>query len=311
MTGTAGALRTPDWLLRGEIGLGRFDRSGQRRRRSFVEKTLEGVSEVMRQAMFSEDVARRQGLLQRIDPRAKVVVALALLLATGLVHHIPVLLGMYAVTLVLAGASGLAIGFFIKRVWLFIPIFTGIIVLPATFSFITPGEVLLPLWSWHGHAVGITEQGLETAGLLVMRVATSVSLVVLVTLTTPWAKLLAGLRALLVPRLFVLIIGMAYRYVFLLLDSVADMYTAREARAVGNARDTKRDRRVLAATAGALFGKAHALSEEVHMAMTSRGFRGDAKTLGGLRIAGLDVAFALSGAALAALALGGDRLIGR
>ena len=42
--------------------------------------------------------------------------------------------------------SGLPLGFFIKRVWLFIPIFTGIVVLPATFSFITHGDIVVPLW---------------------------------------------------------------------------------------------------------------------------------------------------------------------
>ncbi len=167
-----------------------------------------------------------------------------------------------------------------KRVWLFIPIFTGIIVIPAMFSFITPGSIVLTLWTWHGHAVGITEQGLTTAGLLVMRVACSVSIVVLITLTTPWTKLLAGLRALFVPKIFILIIGMAYRYIFLLLNSVTDMYTARKARAVGNPNaDVKESRRFVTATAGALFGKAHSLSEEVHMAMVSRGYSGDAKTL--------------------------------
>ena len=46
----------------------------------------------------------------------------------------------------------------------------------------------------------------------------SISLVVLLTLTTPWAKLLAALRSLHVPKMFVLIIGMAYRYLFLLLE---------------------------------------------------------------------------------------------
>ena len=33
------------------------------------------------------------------------------------------------------------------------------------------------------------------------------------------------------------------------------------------------------ASAGALFGKAHHLSEEVHQAMVARGYRGDARTL--------------------------------
>src|SRR5207237_8821336 len=102
---------------------------------------------------------------------------------------------MYACTLVLAKASGLSLRFFIKRVWLFIPIFTGIVVLPATFSFVTHGHIVVPFGTWFGHRVGITSQGLTAASLIVTRVAVSISLVVLLTLPTPWNKLLAALRA--------------------------------------------------------------------------------------------------------------------
>ena len=42
----------------------------------------------------------------------------------------------------------------------------------------------------------MTSQGLTSAGLIVTRVAVSISLVVLLTLTTPWNRLLAALRAL-------------------------------------------------------------------------------------------------------------------
>jgi energy-coupling factor transporter transmembrane protein EcfT len=135
--------------------------------------------------------------------------------------------------------------------------------------------------------------------------------VVLFTLTTPWNKMLAGLRALFVPKIFILIIGMAYRYIFLLLNAVTDMYTARKARAVGNpSGDVKEGQRFVTATAGALFGKAHVLSDEVHQAMVSRGYTGDAKTLQQPRVAVTDVVFAVCVLVFAILALGGDRLLG-
>ena len=313
MTGsTVGRSTTaPAWLVQGEVALCPCGCIGKRKKGSFVEKTLSGASDVMRQAMFGEDVAAQDGLLQRIDPRVKIVALVVLLLTAALVRNILVLIGIYASTVVLAAASRLPVGFFVKRVWLFIPIFTGIIAIPAMFSFITPGTIVLPLWNWHGHAVGITEQGLTTAGLLVMRVACSVSIVVLITLTTTWTKLLAGLRALFVPKIFILIIGMAYRYIFLLLNSVTDMYTARKARAVGNpSGDVKEGRRFVTATAGALFGKAHALSEEVQMAMVSRGYSGDAKTLQPPAIHAVDVVFLAAVLAFAVVTLGGDRLLG-
>jgi cobalt/nickel transport system permease protein len=308
---TGPAAPTPGWLVQGEVALCPCGCIGRRKKGSFVEKTLSGASNLMRQAMFGEEVAAQEGLLQRIDPRVKIVSLFGLLVVTALVRSIPVLLAMYAVTVALAVLSALPVGFFIKRVWLFIPVFTGIIVLPATLSFITPGTIVLPLWHWHGTLVGVTSQGLTSAGLMIIRVATSVSLVVLMTLTTPWTKLLAGLRSLFVPRIFILIIGMAYRYIFLLLNSVTDMYTARKARSVGNGRrDDKEGRTFVAASAGALFGKAHTLSDEVHMAMVSRGYRGDAKTLSGFHVAVRDAVFAAACLATGLLILWGDHLVG-
>jgi cobalt ECF transporter T component CbiQ len=260
--------------------------------------------------MFSDDVAARDGLLQRIDARTKLVSAFTLLLATAFVRNPVVLAGLYASSLALAAASRLSMRFFVARVWLFIPIFTGIVVTPATFSFVTHGHIVVPLGTWFGSRVGLTEQGLTAAGLIIMRVATSISLVALVTITTPWPRLLAALRALFVPSMFILVIGMAYRYIFHLLDSVGEMFTARKARRVGREADTRRDRAFVASSAGALFGKAHALSEEVHMAMVSRGYRGDATVLAQSRLRAADFAVFAATIALAITTIGADRVIG-
>jgi cobalt/nickel transport system permease protein len=301
---------TPQWLLRDEAGLCQCVSIGKRRKGSFVAKTLAGASGVLRQAISSEEVAAQKGLLQRIDARVKLVTLIGLLIAVGLLQWLPLLVVAYAMTLGLAAASRLPVWSFIKRVWLFIPIFTGIVVLPATLSVITPGNVVLPLWTWHGQPEGFTEQGLHSAGLIITRVATSVSLVVLLTLTTSWVRLLAALRALGVPKIFVLIIGMAYRYLFLLLDTVDDIYTARKSRTLRPERDAKQGRKFVAAGAGTLFGKAHQVSEEVHQAMVARGFTGNAQTLEAFRLRAIDAAWAAGAVAIAAALLFADRLLG-
>jgi cobalt ECF transporter T component CbiQ len=303
------ARSTPPWLLQAEVGLCPCGCIGKRRRASFTDRTLDGIANVLRQALFNDDVARAPGLLQRLDPRAKLASLLVLLLAAGLAHHVWPLAALYALTIVLAVASGIALGFFVRRVWLFIPIFTGIVVVPAMFSFITPGEIVVGLGTWFGHDVGLTRQGLESAALIVSRVATSISVVVLVTITTPWPALLAALRSLRVPTTFVMIIGMAYRYLFVLLASVGEMYTARKARALGPDKDTRAGRRYVAASAGALFGRAHALSEEVHQAMLARGWRGDAVLLDPPRTRAADVAWLLACALIAVVVVGGDRVL--
>jgi len=302
---------TPTWLLQREVGLCQCCSVGRRSKATFIDKTIAAASGVLRQALFTDDIAAQPGLLQRLDPRVKATTILALVISAALLHNVPVLLALYVVALLLAVASKMSLSYFVKRVWLFVPIFTGIVVLPATFSFVTHGHIVVPLGRWFGHPVGLTSQGLRAASLIVIRVATSISFVVLVALTTTWTRLLAALRALLMPRMFILVLGMAYRYVFHLLGSVTDMYEARKARTVHAGNIVRSGRAFVSATAGTMFGKAHAMSEEVHQAMVSRGYTGHARTLSAFRLRAIDVAWVVCCSLIIALVIGVDRAIGR
>jgi cobalt/nickel transport system permease protein len=282
---------------------------GKRRKGSYLAKTLQGGARLLQQVMFGEDVAAGRGLLQRIDPRVKLLSLLVLLVVGGFARSLATLAVMYALTLVLAVASALPLGFFVKRVWLFVPIFTGIAVLPATLSIVTPGDVVLTLWHWHGAPEGFTAQGLTAATRVVCRVAVSISLVVLLTLTTPWVRLLAALRSLGVPRIFIMIIGMAYRYIFLLLGTVTEMFQARQARTPGTPKHDRSARAFLGAGVGTLLGKAAHLSEEVHQAMVARGFRGDATTLDRPVVRRVDLVYAALVLAVSVALMWGDQLL--
>ena len=90
-TGTEGSTTppTPRWLIQGDLALCPCGCIGKRKKGSFVEKTIDGASNLMRQAIFGEDVANQAGLLQRIDPRVKIFSMLALLIATAFLRHIP------------------------------------------------------------------------------------------------------------------------------------------------------------------------------------------------------------------------------
>jgi energy-coupling factor transporter transmembrane protein EcfT len=164
---------------------------------------------------------------------------------------------------------------------------------------------------WFGHRVGLTSQGLRSAGLIVIRVVTSISFVVLLALTTTWTRLLAALRSMLVPRMFTLVLGMAYRYVFHLLGSVTDMYEARKSRTVQVGEAVKTGRAFVSATAGTLFSKAQAMSEEVYQAMVSRGYSGHPRTLSAFRIRAVDLAWIAGCAVVIGAVLTVDHAVGR
>jgi cobalt/nickel transport system permease protein len=302
---------TPAWLLQREVALCPCGCVGKRSKTNFIDKTITGASSVMRQALFTDEIAAQPGLLQRIDPRVKAVTMLAFVITAAIIRNIPVLVGLYLIALALAAASRISLPYFIKRVWLFIPIFTGIVVLPAMFSFITPGHIVVPMGHWFGHRVGLTSQGVRSAGLIVIRVAASISFVVLLAITTTWTRLLAALRAMFLPRMFVLVLGMAYRYVFHLLGSVTDMYEARKARTVQANSGSRSGRAFVSATAGTLFGKAHATSEEVHQAMVSRGYTGHPRTLSASKVKPIDLVWVLCCAIVIAAVVGIDHAVGR
>ncbi len=143
--------------------------------------------------MFSDDVAAQAGLLQRLDARVKLVTLLGLLVVTAFAALDPDARRDVRRHARARGGEPAVAGFFVKRVWLFVPIFTGLVVLPATLNVITPGTIVVPLGTWFGHQLGVTSEGLHGAAIIVIRVATSISLVVLLTLTTPWNRLLAAL----------------------------------------------------------------------------------------------------------------------
>jgi len=253
-----------------------------------LEKTLLEITSVLQEAVFSEAYASAPGLLQGLDPRIKLVALLLFLVVASLVHSIPALAGIYLFTLLLARLSRIGLPFFIKRVWFFIPIFAGIIAAPAIFNVITPGEVWLPLfhlprtYSWGPYhipeVVGISRQGVMGALVFVSRVAASVSLVVLVTLSTRWDHLLKSLRVVKIPQVFVLTLGMTYRYIQLLARLVQDMYWGKKSRTLRLSR-VRTEQGWIASRMATLFRKSFQLSQQVHGAMRSRGFDGEARTL--------------------------------
>jgi cobalt/nickel transport system permease protein len=160
------------------------------------------------------------------------------------------------------------------------PFFTGVVALPALFSPFSPGAPLVTLIDLASPRVylAITQPGVITTAFLLLRVGASVSVAVLLVLTTRWTTLLKALRVLRVPQVFVLILGMTYRYIYVLLHAANNMFLARTSRVVGRVSSAD-NRRWLTASMGALLSKSYELSDQVYLAMQSRGFRGEAQVM--------------------------------
>lgn len=246
---------------------------GRKRRQSFVEHTIASFGRRMECAFYAEELAKKDGLLQRLDPRVKVIGMMLLLIDAALARNLFVIVGIFGVGLTLALLSRVPIRTLVTRAWLGALLFTGVIALPSIF--ITPGRVFyhLPLLNWP-----VTAQGLQSALYLITRVETAVTLSLLLVLCTLWTHVLKALSVLGVPVVFIVILGMTYRYIFLMLQTARDMFESRQSRMIG-VMDGPARRRLAAASAGVLLTKSFHLSSEVYLAMQSRGFRGEVDTL--------------------------------
>lgn len=247
--------------------------SSRRRRQGFIERTVHSLADALEQALYAEEIAKADGFLQGLDPRVKVVGLLLLVVAAAMAQSLWVIGALFAVAVALALLSHVPIRRLATRVWLGVLFFTGVLAVPAIF--VTPGVPLLrlPLLNWP-----VTAQGIKAALYLFTRVETATTLSVLLMLCTPWNHVLKALRVLHVPVIFVVILGMTYRYIFVLLQTAADMFESRQSRLVGRL-DGSEQRRLAAASVGVLLGKSLQLSSEVYLAMLARGYRGEVHTL--------------------------------
>lgn len=268
------------------------------RKTRFITRTMQQIQQILAEDLKTEKYAGQSGLLQRIDPRTKLISAIILILAAGLTRSLAALIALSLLSAVLLRLSSLPVWTLEKRIWGIIPLITLIAALPGIFSIFNPGTPLLMVNSDPEgfrilglHMAGpiyISRQGVRAALFLFFRVGVSVSIGTLLVLTTPVADLLRSLTSLRIPGLFVMTIEMSYRYIILLLTSSLEMFEARKMRTAGNL-PGRVQRELIGSSIAALFARSMALSEEVYQSMTARCYTGEAVSSRPLALRNLDI----------------------
>src|SRR6185437_13574419 len=111
-------------------------------RPSFFEKTLSGAQHFLATLFLIEEIPRRPGLLQKIDPRVKLLTIGASIILTTLTPSLRALVLLYALTLLLTWAARFPVARFMLRTWFFVPLFTAAMVAPVIFKSVTPGRAI-------------------------------------------------------------------------------------------------------------------------------------------------------------------------
>jgi len=263
-------------------------------RTAFLNRTLRRLAAVFAEAHLREQIARRPGAAQRMDPRARLLATLLFLVSTSLATSLPALAAhaLLAAAAVVASrirpreilGAGLLIALF----------FSTLMALPATLNLTSGGQVFLPILRFDAArqvgpyaipaSIGVSVEGLLTATTFLLRTLASVTAVLCLTLSTRWTALLASLRWFRLPAVFLHTAGMTVRYLHLLLRQSEEVHLGKKSRTICR-RPLASDQMWVGSRIAAAWEKSLHLMTEVTDAMTARGFTGEFRVPAGRPLA--------------------------
>lgn len=231
-----------------------------------------------------ETLARGDTFVHRLDPRVKLAVVI---LFTALLVATP----RYA----LARLAPFAV------IPAFLLVFADVparLVLQAL-TLMAPFVLLVAIWNpivdrrplliaWGATTIQISAGWVSLANILLRFILAAAALVALMA-STPFAKLLEGLRRLGLPRMFVTVLAFVHRYLFELVDVGLRMRRARALR--GGAPPFAARVKSSAGILANLFVRSLDRSDRIYKAMLARGFEGEIRPVGTLRMRAHDWVF--------------------
>jgi len=248
----------------------------------FIDATLSHAVSFLQDTLFNERTSSQCGLLQIIEPRIKLVTLIFFIVLLSLQKSATGIAAFLLVAFFLGTASRVPLLALLKRLTP-VAVITFVVALPALLNVVVEGRPLLVLFRSVGpvkigpvvipQEIAITEQGLKSAATLFFRAVGSVSLVLLITMTTQPGALMKSLSSI-VPGPLKPVTSISYRYIFFLLRKVELFVMGLKSRQIAPV-DASRGRRWVASRIGLLFSLSMAFSNELAMAMESRGYRGE------------------------------------
>lgn len=215
--------------------------------------------------------------LKKKDPMEKLFFAVltlgVCLWADWIPVSVAVLLIMGCMT-VLRG--GIPFRFFVKL--LLVPMsFLLIGVLTIAVNVSNNPELFLVSLPLAGTRVGVSSYGLYNAVRLFLKAAGAVACLYYLSLNTPMVALLSALKRLKVPKLLIEMMGLVYRFIFVLLETADTMFASQHSR-LGYA-SLSSGYRSLGVLASTLFIRAYKRSDQLYTALEARGYEGELSVL--------------------------------
>jgi cobalt/nickel transport system permease protein len=240
------------------------------------------------QHSFLDKYSDRQSFIHRLDPRIKIIcLLLFVFVVVSTPRSKPLSFAVFtALILLLILISRIPIGYVLKRSCLVFP-FT---IMTAAFIPFWNNRSSVPTDYVSLFGLNFNVDGLRILGNVAAKSWLAALAMILLSSSTKFSSLLAGLEALRFPKLILNILSFMYRYIFILVDDAQRMDRARRVRYFGGG--YRRQIRVLSNMIGLLFIRAYERGERVYQSMVSRGFDGNLITTTNFKYEIKDVVFA-------------------
>jgi len=278
---------------------------GRKAAPSLARRTAEAIGRHIGEVLDNEEVAARPGLLQRIDPRVKVLSIVLFSVTASLLRSPWLLLAMVLAALGLAAASAVHPASFARKVWGSAGLLAVLLAAPAMTQLITPGPVLVRLGP-----LSLTTTGVLGAVTLVLRVVASAGIALLIVWTMRWTDLLRALSSLKVPDVVVATLAMTQKQIVSLMRTVQQMHLARESRTL-DVGTTAENRKWVVGRMAFVVQKSIKTADDVYDAMLSRGFTGAVRTISRERRPGGQWAWLIAAIVTCGAFVAVDRLVAR
>ena len=278
--------KIPSYLLKTSDSQYEFAEVRRRSKLSFLDKTILNSATVIKSIYIQAENASKRNVVQRINPHIKFISLIYMAIIISIVRDIPSQILLTALIFTFYILARLKVFLVYRKIFVLTFVFGFLTILPASLNIITPGKVILSLitfdrpyhvWIYYvPQNIGFTQSGFQVVTLLFLRVLNSVSFALLIVFTTPFPSFIKSFKIIGVPDTFLMIISLAYKYIFILSRTIEDTYFALKSRLSGNIKNSN-IRKLISGRIFYIFKRSVITYENTYYAMVSRGYHGKIK----------------------------------
>ena len=250
---------------------------------TFLDKTIMHSASALKSIYLQAENAASKNWVHNIHPHIKLFSLIYLAVMISIAGNLRAQLFACSCIFLFYLLAQLKIAQVYRKIFVLAFLFGFVVVWPASLNVITPGKIILNLVTFKGSShfwiynipqnIGFTKEGFQVVSLIFLRVLNSVSLAMLIVYTTSFPSLIKSFKIVGVPDTFLMIVSLAYKFIFILSRTIEETYFALKSRLLGK---IKRDniRKLVGGRIFFIFKKSMVIYENTYFAMVSRGYRG-------------------------------------